>query len=151
MAVYLWDNGGFKPLVVDGKIAVHEDCCCFTVPCCPGVTLPTTLNLNFNGCGLNEDIVLTWDGTFWKRFSVEIGCDGDARAAFYFYCQVGGAYDGQFGLQFNNFLPGGISCMRWGFAFATTCDPFLWSGILINACSCCRAGEPGNADVIVTE
>lgn len=28
MPVYLWDSGGFKPLVVDGKIAVHEDCCC---------------------------------------------------------------------------------------------------------------------------
>lgn len=64
MAVYLWDNGGFKPLVVDGKIATHEDCCCSPdIECgyCQPGTTPFQLQLSVSGNCYPGTYILNWN------------------------------------------------------------------------------------------
>ena len=41
-SLYKWDD---KPLVVDGKLAVHEDCCCCLTNECSTPELPSTFNI----------------------------------------------------------------------------------------------------------
>lgn len=47
MPLYLWEG---KLLVENGKLAVHEDCCCNVCRnCCDGQGIPTTISAAFSG------------------------------------------------------------------------------------------------------
>lgn len=111
------------------SINLGEDCCCEGDPCCPGVTIPTTLYAEITSdCTLIDGLVipLVWNGTAWVGEDV-FECDTCGVIQLSLTCGPSGWALGI------SFLPGeGSETCEVGARIGGTsvftlesCDPFL--------------------------